>query len=79
MLGYALEEIDRLCKRCRQFQKAHSLLLWAYIDLVETGKPVPLVDDYDTTQDIRSAWEAIKLINQWRAENKLNIQLVDVT
>lgn len=76
MLGSALEEIDRLCKRCGKFQKAHATLLWAFIDLVETGEPKPLTDDGSGP---RGAWALVELLNEWRSENKLNIRLVDVS
>lgn len=77
MLGAALEEIDRLCKRCGKFESAYAILLWAFIDLVETGKPKPLTDG--SSPSFEEAFASVKLLNKWRSENKLNIQLVDVT
>lgn len=77
MLGCALEEIDRLCKRCGKIDKAHAALLWAFIDLVETGVQKPL-DDSDEPESMPNAWASIQLLNKWRAENKLNIKCVDV-
>ncbi len=76
MLGSALEEIERLRKRCGKFQKAQAILMWAFIDLVETGEVKTLADGDCSTP--AEAFKLVKLINRWRSENKLNIKLVDV-
>lgn len=77
MLGYSLEESDRLCKRLAGFSKAQANLIFAFIDLVETGEAKPFTEDKPTSP--AEAWKSIQLLNRWRSENKLNIRLVDVS
>lgn len=78
MLGYSLEENDRLGRRLQHYMKAHSKLLWAFIALVETGKTQPFVSGDEKEQSVRDAWCSIQVLNGWREENKLNIRAVDV-
>jgi hypothetical protein len=72
MFASALEEINRLCNTGIKTQKAQSELLFAYIELVETGVPRPFGDSS------LGPWASLQILNQWRAENKLNIKMVDV-
>lgn len=75
MLGFAHEEKERLCIKGYKTSLAHSILLFAYIGVVETGEAKPLEEGSDS---LGSAWKDIQMLNQWRKENKLNIKLVDV-
>ena len=78
MLGYSLEENQRLRERLNRFTKAHAALLFAFIELVETGKPESFAVE-ETPQSIKVAWLSIQQLNDWRRDNKLNIKAVDVT
>lgn len=74
MLGYCWEEFDKMRSDTRK-NTAHAELLFAFIKLVETGKPVPFSKE---VLGIGSAFSNIETLNKWRAENKLNIKQVDV-
>ncbi len=78
MLGSALEENDRVLKRAILFTRAQSALLWAFIDLVETGEAKPFPNE-ETPETIPNALALIALLSKWRRENKLNIRAVDVS
>jgi hypothetical protein len=71
-------EIERLCDRIGKLDQAHAALLFAFIDLVETGEAKRFPDEEPATS-FADALASIKLLNEWRVLNKLNIRAVDVT
>ncbi len=75
MLGEAWVEIERLRKSCCETDKRHSMLLFAYIATVETGKPVE--PNRLGLGGPGGAWGSVQTLNQWRKENKLNIKIWD--
>lgn len=69
-------ENDRLCKISSLISKKHAKLLFAFVDLVETGIPKPF-SDLEKPFSLGDGFAAITTLNKWRAENKLNINVVD--
>jgi hypothetical protein len=74
MLGSANEEIDRLCKRGAKTGESQAALLFAFINLVESLPwwrrllvPPPSNVSKHPLKDIR-------LLNEWRSKNTLNIK-----
>ena len=77
MLLFATEEIDRLRVLGQKEGRAKAQLLFAFIDLVETGVPKSFSDDKEP-QSFGAALSSVYRLNDWRSENKLNIKAVDV-
>lgn len=71
------KEIERLRRLLGKYREAHAALLFAFIDLVDTGEPKPFPNE-EPAMSPQEAFESIQLLNKWRAENKLNIKAVDV-
>lgn len=79
MLGYSLEESERLRKMMRKTDSKYTALFFAFIETVDRlplwarwAVVTPKVDD--SASSVGNAFKSIRQINEWRATNKHNIK-----
>jgi hypothetical protein len=74
MLGYANEEIDRLCKNGLRTSRSQSALLFAFINLVESLPWWKRGFVKAPSDNSKNPLKDVSLLNKWRANNTLNIK-----